>query len=298
MAILHSHRNAIVYLEHTKITRKNEQVVYSKAVDSVELFFTIPFANTSSMLLGPGTSITSSAMQLLAGEGVLIGFVGGGGVPIWAGSLSEYRPTEYCQKWIINWQQDKWKLSVAKHFQKRRTELVEELWNVNFKNEFKNELLIYSSNLINGLNKSSTKTEILGYEANYAKSLYALLAKKYNVSSFRRVPSEKIDYINELIDTHNYYAYAIAGIVLWTLGIPFAFPVLHGDTRRGALIFDLADIIKDAYLLPLAFDANHNCRDKSEYKKICVDILNTKKVMQLLFNEIKDVLDDERFSNE
>jgi len=32
-----------------------------------------------------------------------------------------------------------------------------------------------------------------------------------------------------------------------------ALPRLHGITKRGALVFDIADLIKDAYVMPLAF---------------------------------------------
>ena len=298
MTILHSHRNALIYLEHTKIAKKNEQVVYSKAVDSVELYFTIPFANTASLLLGPGVSITSAAMQLLSQENVLVAFAGGGGYPVFAGSLSEYRPTEYCQKWLINWQEPQWRIKVAKYFQQRRAEIVEELWNKKFNFLLKEDLDKAKNQLLQGLQKANNKEEILGYEANFAKTLYSLMAKHFNVSSFKRVPSSKIDYINELIDSHNYYAYAMSATVLWTLGIPFAFPVLHGDTRRGALVFDLADVIKDAYLLPLAFEANAEMCEKDKYKTKCVDVLNNNKVIQVLFNEIKDILNDERFSSE
>lgn len=45
------------------------------------------------------------------------------------------------------------------------------------------------------------------------------------------------------------------------------FPVLHGDTRRGALVFDVADIIKDAFLLPVAFRSSYNNIEKINIKK-------------------------------
>lgn len=39
--------------------------------------------------------------------------------------------------------------------------------------------------------------------------------------------------------------------------------VMHGKTRRGALVFDIADIVKDAIVLPLAFIcANDNASEQ------------------------------------
>ncbi len=51
----------------------------------------------------------------------------------------------------------------------------------------------------------------------------------------------------------NYLTYGLAATTLWVLGIPHGFAVIHGKTRRGALVFDVADLIKDAIVLPLAF---------------------------------------------
>src|SRR5690606_40142908 len=66
-------------------------------------------ANTTTVLLGTGTSITQAAMRELAKAGVLVGFCGGGGTPLfaanevdvevaWLTPQSEYRPTEYLQR--------------------------------------------------------------------------------------------------------------------------------------------------------------------------------------------------------
>jgi hypothetical protein len=38
-----------------------------------------------------------------------------------------------------------------------------------------------------------------------------------------------------------------------SLNISFALPGLHGKARRGELVFDIADLIKDVYVMPLAF---------------------------------------------
>ena len=291
MPILQSHKNQISYFEHSKIVKSDDKVAYTKDYNSKEFFFAIPYGNVAVILLGPGTSITQSAMHHLASEGVMVAFTGGGGFPIFCGSLSEYRPTEYCQEWIKKWQDYSWRINTAKRFQLKRAELVQKSWKTLLK-EYELESYIEKVNSIfeDGLYKAATKEEILGYEANYAKSLYKILSNKFE-SDFKRKPGEKNDLINELIDSHNYYAYAIAGTVLWVLGIPHAFPVLHGDTRRGALVFDLADIVKDAFLLPLAFLSVKNNITKENHKKECIKTLNLEKTMSILFNEIKLALD-------
>lgn len=136
---------------------------------------------------------------------------------------------------------------------------------------------------------ATTKEALLGFEAVYAKSLYKALSEEFDVP-FKREPRIKGDYANELIDAHNYYAYGIAGAALWALGIPFSFPVLHGDTRRGALVFDVADMFKDGILLPLAFISQKEQRDKGGHRKECAKWLNLENALTLVFNEIQNAL--------
>lgn len=290
--MLPSHKNQVHYLEHTKIVKIDEKIAYTKDIKAKEFYFAIPYANTSVILLGPGTSITQSAMHHLASEGVMIAFTGGEGFPIFAGSLSEYRPTEYCQKWINNWQNYDWRIKIAKQFQAKRVSLVNQVWSkiVDNYEEIEIEVNEVGNKFIEGLKIAQSKESILGYEANYAKSLYRILSNHYNIK-FKRQPQLKTSSVNELIDSHNYYAYGIAAGSLWVLGIPHAFPVLHGDTRRGALVFDVADIIKDAFLLPVAFRSSFNNIEKNQHKKECLKILNLAQSMTILFEEIKKAIE-------
>jgi CRISP-associated protein Cas1 len=61
------------------------------------------------------------------------------------------------------------------------------------------------------------------------------------------------DEANAFLNHGNYLAYGLAATTLWVLGIPHGFAVMHGKTRRGALVFDVADLVKDAIVLPQAF---------------------------------------------
>ncbi len=290
--MLPSHKNQVHYIEHAKIVKIDDKVAYTKDTKGKEFYFAIPYANTSVILLGPGTSITQLAIHHLASEGVMIAFTGGDGFPIFVGSLSEYRPTEYCQKWLSNWQDYQWKLRVAKKFQKKRISLVNQMWNKIIDDYIliKNEVESVGEVFTEGLEIAKTKESILGYEANYAKSLYRILASHYNIK-FKREPKLKGCSVNELIDSHNYYAYGISAGSLWILGIPHAFPILHGDTRRGALVFDVADIIKDAFLLPVAFRSSFNNIEKEKHKKECLKILNLAQTMNIIFNEVKEAIE-------
>jgi CRISPR-associated protein Cas1 len=134
-AILHSKRANIYYLEKCRVMQKDGRVLYLTEAKDQNYYWNIPIANTTVILLGTGTSITQAAMRMLASAGVLVGFCGGGGSPLFTGSeiewltpQSEYRPTEYVQGWISFWFDEAKRLSVAKTFQQARVCYLQRIW--------------------------------------------------------------------------------------------------------------------------------------------------------------------------
>ena len=137
--ILHSKRANLYYLEHCRVLVKGGRVEYVTEDGDRSLYWNIPIANTTTVLLGTGTSITQAAVRELAKAGVMMGFCGGGGTPLFAGSdggldigwlspQSEYRPTEYLQQWVAFWFDDRWRLEAAKAFQRVRLSRILRCW--------------------------------------------------------------------------------------------------------------------------------------------------------------------------
>jgi len=61
--ILHSKRANIYYLSHCRVMQKDGRVLYLTEDDKANLYYNIPIANTTSILLGTGTSITQAAIR-------------------------------------------------------------------------------------------------------------------------------------------------------------------------------------------------------------------------------------------
>lgn len=83
-SILHSRRANLYYLEHCRVLVKGGRVEYVTDRGKQSQYWNIPIANTTSLLLGAGTSITQAAMRELAKAGVLVGFCGSGGTPLFS----------------------------------------------------------------------------------------------------------------------------------------------------------------------------------------------------------------------
>ena len=283
--MLFSHRQGVLYLEHCRIQASDGQLSLVRAQDALERHWSIPHGNVCALLLGPGTSITHQAAHKLGEEQVMLGFVGGGGAPLFFASQSEYRPTEYCQAWVSQWADPGWRLHTAKQLAKTRCAHVHLAY---FKEHFwvssvETAVAEFSARI----DEARTTEELLGFEANFAKALYRFHADRAH-RAFVREP-RGADTTNGFIDSGNYLMYGLAASVLWVLGIPHAFPVTHGMTRRGALVFDLADVLKDAILLPVAFDCASDKSPAATHRARCMAAIDKHDALKALFNVMKAV---------
>ncbi|MDH5231666.1 MAG: type I-F CRISPR-associated endonuclease Cas1f [Gammaproteobacteria bacterium] len=296
MSILPSHRQGLYYLEHCRIMTKDERIVYARKDAAFTKFFSIPPANTNIVLLGNGTSLTQSAARMLSDEGVLIGFTGGGGTPLYLASQSEYRPTAYLQSWMKFWFDAEKRISVAKQFQLSRCQFLLKAW---AQYGLPDEVMAQAENVCQQFAEQASQAtsieSLMGQEANFAKRIYRCISLHLNHSNFQRIPGKKetTDLFNSYLDHGNYLAYGLAATVLWVYGIPHSLPVSHGMTRRGALVFDVADMIKDGAILPVAFEAAASQRSDSEMRKACVANLDRTKALRFMFNNLKKICERE-----
>ena len=300
-AILHSKRANIFYLEKCRVMQKGGRVLYLTEEEEEKQYWNIPIANTTVILLGTGTSITQAAVRMLASAGVLIGFSGSGGTPLiaaneieWLSPQSEYRPTEYIQNWMSFWFDEDKRLQAAKKIQQLRIEYMQRVWNKD--SDLKNEgftlddpdiqraLTQFSSKI----QQSSNVNQLLLIEAQLTKSLYKIAANRTKQKDFVR-NHDNIDDANAFLSHGNYLAYGLAASTLWVLGIPHGFAVLHGKTRRGALVFDVADLVKDTLILPWAFICAKEQASEQEFRQQCLQNFTQHKALDFMFDTVKQL---------
>ena len=305
--ILHSKRANIYLLEHCRVLVNDGRVEYVTDAGRCSLYWNIPIANTTTILLSTGTSITQAAMRELAKAGVLVGFCGGGGSPLfsvnemdvdvaWFCPQSEYRPTEYLQTWVKFWFNDDKRLQAAKIFQRVRIQRVLSQWT-------KSKLLtkaLFSPDLLQlekVLDKALLDIEsaldnnmLLTIEARLTKELYKLVVQATNYGDFIRAKrGSGSDSANCLLDHGNYLAYGLGATAAWVLGIPHGLAVMHGKTRRGGLVFDIADLVKDASILPQAFISSMRGDDGQEFRRACIETLTRTEALDFMIDTVKSV---------
>jgi len=298
-AILHSKRANIYYLDKCRVMQKDGRVLYLTEADTEKQYWNIPIANTTCILLGTGTSITQAAVRMLASAGVLIGFSGSGGTPLiaaneieWLSPQSEYRPTEYVQGWMSFWFDEQKRLNVAKQFQQQRILYLKKVWGKD--RDLKSEGFTLGDidisqaldNFSAKIDHSSNVTRLLLVEAELTKALYKIAANRTQQKNFTR-QHDSTDTANDFLNHGNYLAYGLAATTLWVLGIPHGFAVMHGKTRRGALVFDVADLIKDTLILPWAFICAKEGATEQEFRQQCLQNFTQHKAFDFMFDAVK-----------
>lgn len=299
--ILHSKRANIFYLEKCRVMQKDGRILYLTDAVKEKLYWNIPVANTTCLLLGTGTSITQAAMRLLSAAGVIIGFCGGGGTPLfgateveWLNPQSEYRPTEYMQGWMGFWFDDKKRLEAAKMLQISRINYMTKIWrtdrdliNEGFTTETA-EVQFILNEFSYKMASSRSTYDLLNQEALMTKKLYKIAAENTKITRFSR-DRDASDLANSFLNHGNYLAYGLAATTLWVLGIPHGFAVMHGKTRRGALVFDVADIIKDTLILPWAFICAKEGTNEQEFRQQCLQNFTKHRALDYMFDSVKEI---------
>lgn len=305
--ILHSKRANLYYLEHCRVLVNGGRVEYVTDQGKRSLYWNIPIANTTTLLLGTGTSITQAAMRELAKAGVIVGFCGGGGTPLfsanevdvevaWFNPQSEYRPTEYLQLWVRFWFDDDLRLEAARVFQRARLARIEAHWLGN--RALKDAGFgVDASTLRTALMRAQNELEqapdtnaLLTLEARLTKDLFKMAARAVNYGDFVRAKrGGGTDPANRFLDHGNYLAYGLGATATWVLGLPHGLAVLHGKTRRGGLVFDVADLVKDAVILPQAFISAMRGDDEQEFRRACIESLTRTESLDFMIDTLKAV---------
>lgn len=297
-AVMISKRANVFYLEHVRVMQKDERIVYlTESSDGIEQFVAIPDKNTAFILLGKGTSITDSAVRKLAESNVVVGFCGSGGSPLFAEidiafltPQDEYRPPNHAQKWFAAWANDTTRLLMGQEFLRFRVAWDKKMY-VSLGMDLPESLF---NAFLSDIHSCSSTTELLCAEAHFAKGIYAFLARQHGVEFTREPGARKNETptqrINGFLDHGNYLAYGYAAVALHGMGVPYFLPVLHGKTRRGALVFDMADLFKDWLVMPAAFECGTKNSADKQFRAIIIERALKNEVLDEIMTFISNII--------
>lgn len=122
------------------------------------------------------------------------------------------------------------------------------------------------------------------------KYLYKIAANALQYGDFTRAKrGSGVDPANRFLDHGNYLAYGLGATATWVIGLPHGLAVLHGKTRRGGLVFDVADLVKDALILPQAFISAASGDEEQAFRQACIDNLTRSEALDFMIETIQDI---------
>lgn len=77
------------------------------------------------------------------------------------------------------------------------------------------------------------------------------------------------------------------------LGLPHGLAILHGKTRRGGLVFDAADLVKDAIILPQAFISAMRGDDEQTFRQHCISQLTRSEALDFMIDQLKAIAEQQ-----
>lgn len=253
--LLLTEKEIIMFFEKTIIRMDNGELVGFKEKQRI----VIPVANLIFLFLGTGTSITQEAAIFAAYHDCYVAFSRGGAYvhSIWhSGRWSD-------PKRIVN-------QSLMHSNKEVRLDIAKKLILKRMINE---NLDIYTEEKINNATKIN---ELLGYEASWAKKIYKTEAVLSNINDFKR-NFDSNDIVNMRLNLLNNAFYGLTTAIIIATGLHPSIGFIHGQSRRGGLSFDIADIykldltIKPSFRTPqiidnkrLLYDFNYKLKDNND----------------------------------
>ncbi|MDS0113836.1 type I-F CRISPR-associated endonuclease Cas1f, partial [Enterobacter hormaechei subsp. steigerwaltii] len=187
------------------------------------------------------------------------------------------------------------RLQAAKHFQFIRLQQIEKQWSgLRMQREMafqpdKDALNTLLERARQGMEKAQDHTSLMLQEAQLTKSLYKLTSQTTGYGNFTRAKrGGGADMANRFLDQGNYLAYGLAAVAAWVTGIPHGLAVMHGKTRRGGLVFDIADLIKDALVMPQAFIAAMEGEDNQQFRQRCINAFQQADALDVMITTLQE----------
>ena len=231
----------------------------------------IPVAGIVALVLGPGTSITHEASIMLALNDCFVFMCRADSYMHSVWHTGRWQAPELSVKQCVMHADPDQRLNQAKQFVALR---------------IGNEL--GSPNEIDKLLQATSIEQLLGYEASWAKSMYRLESAKQNLSFRRDFKGQ--DFVNMRLNLLNNALYSFVTAILISVGLNPSVGFLHGQSRRGGLAFDIADIFKYRLTLKPSFRIPKGVTSKEVIAGLSRDLKrDNQKIIKLIVSMAKDL---------
>ena len=255
-----------IYLEHGRLEVDDSS---AKWIGADGLVYRLPIATISTILLGPGTTVTHASIKACADSNTPVCWIGEEGMRFYAIGIrpnhDNERPRHHATLWA-----DK----------KKRTDIARRMFMARFP----------------GIDvQTKTIDELRGMEGMRVRMLYTDLGCQYGVTWKGRDynPSNWYlsDNVNKALSAANASLYAICAAVCCSLGYIPSLGFVHA---AGTLpfIYDVADLYKHCTSFPAAFQAMKQKPDDDGelVRQFLKEYIEAEKILQRIPRELEEMI--------
>ena len=266
-------RLTFLYLEHCQINREDSAILIRDDRGTTR----VPAAAITVLLLGPGTTVTHRAVELIGDAGVGIVWVGEHGVRFYASG----RPLTHRAHLLMK---------QAKLVSNQRTHLavVRKMYQLRFPNED-----------VSGL----TTQQLRGREGSRVRKTYRAAAEKWKIPwNGREFDPDNFssgDPVNQALSAGHACLYGLAHAVIVALGCAPGLGFIHVGHER-SFVYDIADLYKAEITIPIAFEmAAQTLGDLSGAVRHRVrDEMASTHLLERMVKDIRFLLSDDEWADE
>ena len=255
-----------LYAEHCKIEQEEKSIAVFDAEGKTQ----VPCATMTTLFLGPGTSITHSAVKTLVESGCLVMWTGEMAVRFYAAGMGETRGARNLLHQA--------RLSVVPSL---RLQVVRRMYEMRFAEELAPEL---------------TLQQIRGREGIRVREAYARASRETGVEwvgrSYKRNDWRAADPINRALSSANSCLYGVVQAAIVSAGFSPALGFIHTG-KMLSFVYDIADLYKADVTIPLAFRlvAEDEFDLESWVRRACRDAFYNARLLQNIIPDIERALD-------
>lgn len=255
-----------LYLEKGRLEQTKHGVDYVNKAGRVQ----IPIANLTTLMLGPGTSVTHAAIRSLARVGCLVEWVGEQGVRFYAQGLGETRKSYKLMRQAELVSDEKKRIAVVRRMYEHR----------------------FQSRLEPGL----TLEQIRGKEGMRVRHAYQQAAAEYGIEwhgrNYDRHNWNAGDTVNRALSAANACLTAVCHSAIVSAGYAPGLGFIHQGTQS-AFVYDIADLYKTKLTVPIAFEtaAEVDVNIEGSVRKRCRESFRNMKLLARVIPDIELLLD-------
>ena len=263
-----SDRLTFLYLEHCNLTREDSAILVRDEKGTVR----IPAAAITVLLLGPGTTVTHRAVELIGDAGVGIVWVGEHGVRFYASG----RPLTHRAHLLMK---------QAEFVSNKRLHLivVRKMYQLRFPDEDVSNL---------------TTQQLRGREGSRVRKIYRTAAEEWNITwngrEYDPDDFESSDLVNQALSAGHACLYGLAHAVIMALGCSAGLGFIHVGHER-SFVYDIADLYKAEITIPIAFEVASQAPTDlpSVVRRKVRDKIASMKLLERMVKDIRYLLSDE-----